>query len=303
MRVNLWYRNLSRILLALVAAAFSIAFLGLATPASAAVPDGDNCWYVAPGTPPSKTDNKTVNDSAAVQCDGPARRIDATPASADLPDGHVCWWVSPGSPPSKTDAKTVNYSATVQCDGPVRRIDLTVELLYHGLVAGPGVTVSGRTDVWQYTTLVPLFGLGAPTPGELCESGYYSGRATATVQYLSGSPEFITASTGSDPVWLDCPPPDIPTPPPAMTVVNPGTQSTRLPDSVMLQMQATGGSGSYTWSATGLPPGLTIDTTTGLITGTPSIGSYDVTVTAVGGGQASTTFTWRVRREAICPRC
>ena len=36
----------------------------------------------------------------------------------------------------------------------------------------------------------------------------------------------------------------------------------------MLQMQATGGSGSYTWSATGLPPGLTIDPTTGLITGT-----------------------------------
>ncbi|GAA2213803.1 hypothetical protein GCM10009850_092660 [Nonomuraea monospora] len=66
MRVNLWYRHLSRILLALVAAAFSIASLGLATPASAAVPDGHNCWY----GPPSQT----VNDTAAVQCDGPVRR-------------------------------------------------------------------------------------------------------------------------------------------------------------------------------------------------------------------------------------
>lgn len=299
MRVNLWYRHLSRILLALVTAAFSIAFLGLATPASATVPDGDNCWSGAPGSPPSKT----VNDSATVQCDGPARRTDAAPASADLPDGHVCWWVSPGSPPSKTDAKTVNYTATVQCDGPVRRIDLTVELLYHGLIGGPGVTVTGRTDVWQYTTLVPLFGLGAPSPGEVCESGYYSGRATATVQYLSGSPEFITRSTGSGPVLFDCPPPDIPTPSPAMTVVNPGTQNTYLPDRVSLQMQATGGSGSYTWSATGLPPGLTIDTTTGLISGTPRVGSYNVTVTAVGGGQASTTFTWRIRRDAPCPTC
>jgi hypothetical protein len=302
MRVNLWHRNRLRLLLTLVAAALSIASLGPATPASAAVPDGHNCWTVAPGSPPSKTDAKTVNYSATVQCDGPVRRIDATPASAADPDGHNCWWVAPGSPPSKTDAKTVNYSATVQCDGPVRRIDLTVELLYHGLIGGPGVTVSGRTDVWQNTIRTPVFGLGAPSPGAFCESGYYSGRATATVQYLSGSPEFITGSTWSDPVLLDCPPPDIPTPPPAMTVVNPGTQITLLPDSVMLQMQATGGSGSYTWSATGLPPGLTIGTT-GWITGQPhTVGSYNVTVTAVGGGQASTTFTWRVRRE-LCTTC
>ncbi|MEV4888113.1 Ig domain-containing protein [Nonomuraea sp. NPDC055795] len=298
MGVKLLHRNGSRLLLALVTVALCIASLGLATPASAAVPDGDNCWYAAPGSPPSKT----VTYSATVQCDSPVRRIDATPASAAVPDGHICWWVAPGSPPSKTDAKTVNYSATVQCDGPVRRIDLTVELLYHGLVVGPGVTVNGRTEVWQNTTVTPVFGIGAPTPGA-CESGYYSGRATATVQYLSGYPEFITASTGSNAVSLDCPPPDIPIPPPAMTVVNPGTQVTLLPDSVRLQMQATGGSGSYTWSATGLPPGLTIGTT-GLITGTPRpIGSYNVTVTAVGGGQASTTFTWRVRREAGCPTC
>ncbi|WP_345581331.1 hypothetical protein, partial [Nonomuraea rosea] len=180
MRVKLLHRNGLRLLLTLVTAALSITPLGLATPASAAVPDGHNCWYVAPGSPPSKTDAKTVNDSATVQCDGPARRIDATPASAAVPDGHNCWYVAPGSPPSMTDAKTVNYSATVQCDGPVRRIDLTVELLYHGLIAGPGVTVSGRTDVWQNTTLTPVFGLGTPSPGASCEPGYYSGRATAT---------------------------------------------------------------------------------------------------------------------------
>ncbi|WP_239129375.1 Ig domain-containing protein [Sinosporangium siamense] len=293
--MKLLFRNGSRHLLTLVAVALCIASLGLVTPASAAVPDGDNCWWVAPGSPPSKSDTY----SGTAQCDGP---VDATPASAAVPDGHICWWVAPGSPPSKTDAKTVNYSATVQCDGPVRRIDLTVELLYHGLVLGPGVTVSGRTEVWQNTTVTPVFGIGAPSPGAVCESGYYSGRATATVQYLSGYPEFITRSTGSDPVLLDCPPPDLPTPSPAMTVVNPGTQVTFLPDSVMLQMQATGGSGSYTWSATGLPPGLTIGTT-GWITGTPhTVGSYNVTVTAVGGGQASTTFTWRVQRE-VCPTC
>ncbi|WP_432993384.1 Ig domain-containing protein [Dactylosporangium sp. CA-233914] len=229
----------------------------------------------------------------------------ATPASAAVPDGHNCWYVSPDSPPSKTDSKTVNYTATVQCDGPVRRIDLTVELLYHGLVGGPGQTVNGRTEVWQNSTVTPLFGLGVANPGTLCESGHYSGRATATVQYLSGSPEFITRTTESQPVSLTCPPPDIPTPPPsgAVTVTNPGTQSMLKLDSVALQMRATGGSGSYTWSATGLPPGLAIHPSTGLISGlVRQIGSYTVTVTADGGGQGSTTFSWRVRQET-CPHC
>ncbi|WP_157248505.1 Ig domain-containing protein [Nonomuraea typhae] len=295
MGVKLLHRNGSRLLRTLVAVVLCIASLGLATPAAADVADGDNCWYAAPGSPPSKT----VNYSATVQCDGPVRRIDATPASAaDPPDGHFCEWVAPGSPPRKIDAKTVNYTAAVQCDGLVRRIELTVELLYHGLLVGPGVTVNGRTEVRLNTT---TWGLGVTTPGA-CESGYYSGRATGTVQFLSGYPEFITASTDSHPVLLDCPPPDIPIPPPAMTVVNPGTQVTFVLDSVQLQMQATGGSGSYTWSATGLPPGLSIGTN-GLITGVPrTVGRTNVTVTAVGGGQASTTFTWSVRRE-VCPTC
>ncbi|MER7283643.1 Ig domain-containing protein [Dactylosporangium sp. NPDC000244] len=53
-----------------------------------------------------------------------------------------------------------------------------------------------------------------------------------------------------------------------------------------------------------MPPGLAIDPSTGLISGTVStIGSYTVTVTAVGGGQGSTTFSWSVRKEAPCPRC
>ncbi|WP_327032178.1 Ig domain-containing protein [Micromonospora ureilytica] len=230
----------------------------------------------------------------------------AAPASAAASDGHYCGWISPDSPPGKTEnPKIINFTASVQCDGPVRRVDLTVELLYHGLVPGPGQTVNGRTEVWQNTNGT-LFGLGVNSPGTLCESGYYSGRATATVQFLSGTPEFITRTAESQPVSLTCPPPDIPIPPPsgAVTVTNPGTQSSLKPDTVSLQMQATGGSGSYTWSATGLPPGLAINPSTGRISGTLStIGSYTVTVTADGGGQGSTTFSWSVRKDSPCTRC
>jgi hypothetical protein len=44
--------------------------------------------------------------------------------------------------------------------------------------------------------------------------------------------------------------------------------------------QATGGSTPYTWAASGLPPGLQINSSTGQITGTPtSAGSYTATLT------------------------
>ncbi|MFI5851788.1 Ig domain-containing protein [Micromonospora chalcea] len=229
----------------------------------------------------------------------------AAPASAAIPDGHYCGWISPESPPGKVDDKTINFTGSLQCDGPVRSVEMTVELLYHGLVAGPGQTINGRTLFWENLNATQ-YGLGVTNPGTLCESGYYSGRATATIQFRSGTPEFITRTAESRLASLSCPPPDIPIPPPsgAVTVTNPGTQSMLKLDTVALQMQATGGSGSYTWSAAGLPPGLAINSSTGRISGTLStIGTYNVTVTADGGGQGSTTFTWSVRKESSCARC
>jgi large repetitive protein len=44
-------------------------------------------------------------------------------------------------------------------------------------------------------------------------------------------------------------------------------------------MTRTGGAAPYTWSATGLPPGLTIGATTGVVSGAPSlVGTYSVTI-------------------------
>ncbi|WP_033826219.1 M4 family metallopeptidase, partial [Kitasatospora sp. MBT63] len=80
-------------------------------------------------------------------------------------------------------------------------------------------------------------------------------------------------------------------------VTNPGNQVTAINTAVNLQISATGGTGALTYSATGLPAGLSINASTGKITGTATAaGSYNVTVTAKDAANKTGTasFTWTV---------
>ena len=85
-----------------------------------------------------------------------------------------------------------------------------------------------------------------------------------------------------------------------VTVTNPGSQtSVRNQTSTPLQISATdSASKTLTFSATGLPAGLSISSS-GLISGTPTTaGSSSVTVTATSGtASSSTTFSWTVKRK------
>ena len=82
----------------------------------------------------------------------------------------------------------------------------------------------------------------------------------------------------------------------SVTVTNPGSKSSQVNTAVSLQMAASGGQSPYTWTASGLPAGLSISDS-GLITGTPTTaGTSTVTVTATdaNGAKGQTTFTWKV---------
>jgi serine protease len=82
----------------------------------------------------------------------------------------------------------------------------------------------------------------------------------------------------------------------APTANNPGSQSGTVGTAVSLQLSASGGTPPYTWTATGLPTGLSISSG-GLISGTPSAaGTFSVTATAKDSAAktGSTSFTWTI---------
>ncbi len=88
----------------------------------------------------------------------------------------------------------------------------------------------------------------------------------------------------------------------APQIANPGDQSNVVGESINLAIQATDSDGdSLNYTATNLPPGLSINTNSGLISGAVlanAVGSHNVTVTVTDGVEnANATFTWRIESD------
>jgi hypothetical protein len=84
-----------------------------------------------------------------------------------------------------------------------------------------------------------------------------------------------------------------------VTVTNPGTQTSTVGTAASLQIRASDSASgqTLTYSATGLPAGLSINASSGLISGTPTTtGTSTVTVTAkdTTGAAGSASFSWTV---------
>jgi hypothetical protein len=93
-----------------------------------------------------------------------------------------------------------------------------------------------------------------------------------------------------------------------VTVTNPGTQSGTVGTAVSLQVAGSDSASGQTlsYSATGLPAGLSINSSTGLISGTPTTaGTVGVTVTAKDstGATGTTTFSWTINPVATGGGC
>jgi hypothetical protein len=94
---------------------------------------------------------------------------------------------------------------------------------------------------------------------------------------------------------------------PRVALVNPAPQGNAAGDSVSLPITASTVGGTLSYGASGLPAGLSVNTTTGLISGTIGSGAasgtpYSVTVTANDGTSSSSqTFPWTVSTLYLAP--
>ena len=134
-----------------------------------------------------------------------------------------------------------------------------------------------------------------------------SGLISGTVTTVGNFNVSVTVNDGTDNsvinfVWDVIQNPPANTPP---NVTNPGNQSNTEGSSINLSVTASDVDGdTLTFSATGLPTGLSINSTSGLITGTITTGSaggYNPTVT-VSDGQLNTpvSFLWTVTLAGVC---
>ena len=159
----------------------------------------------------------------------------------------------------------VEYSGRVQVIGGVN-CSLASSTLPSGLFLGSGGEVYGTPDT----------------------NGTVNVTITATCNYQSSSPYPSTVVFTNAITFVTAT---------ALAVVNPTSLSATVGASYSNSISQTGGVSSYTYAITSLPAGLSLNASTGAITGTPT-GAGNVaataTVTDSGGREATSSFTFSV---------
>ena len=159
------------------------------------------------------------------------------------------------------------------------------ELLFNLSTGGvQGLTVNGNVALSGKITVTPNVISGTLSPGNytiLTYTGTLSGSPTFAWLAPTGSPDVASFSTSVGGVITMT----VTVPKPVISGTLTETVASQVP--FTYNISATGDPTSY--SATGLPSGLSVNSTTGLISGTPSMaGTYTVTLGATNSGGTGT---------------
>ena len=190
---------------------------------------------------------------------------------------------------SVTGVDAVNGSSTISFNWRVNSVpqvtspvDGGTTTSNNGVPISPvslGVSNGSPSYAWTVTGLPPGLSLSGTTiSGTPTTNGSY----TTTVKVTDSSGKTDTAVV----TWVI-----------VSMIVDPGDQTARVNTPVSLQLVQHGETGTPVWSATNLPAGLTINASTGLISGTPTaIDDITSTITVTDGSGTPPTLSidWSV---------
>ncbi|MGC8511504.1 MAG: putative Ig domain-containing protein [Acidimicrobiales bacterium] len=223
--------------------------------------------------------------------------ISGTSALARITTGGNALALGPGSYPitvSVQDADGLTATANLVLSvGSLPQLVITPTSLpgadegvsYHSSLVASGGSGSGYT--WSATGL-PL-GVGLSPTGSFAGSPTETGTYPVNITVTDGAGNTVTTAETL-----------VVSSPPTIEAISEQTGQQTVPFGPVA-VTATGGTpnalGEYIWSATGLPPGLSISPVTGAISGTPQSSGFStavVTVTDSAGGTASTTVPFSI---------
>jgi len=245
-------------------------------------PDGGSLSYSATGLPPGLSINATtgrISGTISVSASGTYNTRVTVSDGAASANVSFTWTVTVTAPPNQppqvsspgnqTSAAGTTVSLQIQASDPDGG-----SLSYSATGLPPGLSINATTG--RITGTISS-----------SASGTYNTQVTVSDGAASANASFTWTVTVTAP----------PNQPPQVS--SPGNQTSAAGATVSLQIQASDpDGGSLSYSATGLPPGLSINATTGRITGTVSSsasGTYNTRVTVSDGAlTASASFTWTV---------